>query len=118
VVGVPPLPGAGGAHSGAGVVELLVHTGAWAGFDHDRVVFKAEIGATTADVCQVQGVWVDPSLRGRGIGTSGTAAVVEQARARIAPVVSLYVNDFNLPARRAYEKIGFSQVATFASILF
>jgi predicted GNAT family acetyltransferase len=117
-VGVSPLTGDGGALYRARVEELIALNRAWARFDHDRVVFKAEIGATTADVCQVQGVWVDPSLRGRGIGTSGTAAVVEQARARIAPVVSLYVNDFNLPARRAYEKIGFSQVATFASILF
>ena len=117
-VGVSPLTGDGGALYRARVEELIALNRAWARFDHDRVVFKAEIGATTADVCQVQGVWVDPALRGRGIGTSGTAAVVEQARARIAPVVSLYVNDFNLPARRAYEKIGFSQVATFASILF
>jgi predicted GNAT family acetyltransferase len=43
---------------------------------------------------------------------------VEQARATIAPVVSLYVNDFNIAARRAYEKVGFSQVSTFASVLF
>lgn len=117
-VGVSPLTGDGGALYRARVEELIGLKRAWARFDHDRVVFKAEIGATTADVCQVQGVWVDPALRGRGIGTTGTAAVVEQARAQIAPVVSLYVNDFNLPARRAYEKIGFAQVATFASVLF
>ncbi|MFN2538536.1 MAG: GNAT family N-acetyltransferase [Mycobacteriales bacterium] len=117
-VGVSPLAGDGGALYRARVEELIALKRAWARFDDGRVVFKAEIGATTAEVCQVQGVWVDPALRGRGVGTAGTAAVVEQARAAIAPVVSLYVHDFNIAARRAYEKIGFAQVATFASILF
>ena len=117
-VGVSPLAGDGGALYRARVEELIALRRAWARFENGRVVFKAEVGATTAEVCQVQGVWVDPALRGRGLGTAGTAAVVEQARAAIAPVVSLYVNDFNMAARRAYEKIGFAQVATFASILF
>jgi len=63
-------------------------------------------------------VWVDPARRGSGIGTTGTAAVVLSAQADLAPVVSLYVNDFNTPARRSYEKVGFTQVGTFASVLF
>jgi predicted GNAT family acetyltransferase len=46
------------------------------------------------------------------------AAVVDACRRDLAPAVSLYVNDFNAPARRAYERVGFSQVGTFASILF
>ena len=117
-VGVSPLAGDGGALYRARVEELIALKRAWARFEGGRVVFKAEIGATTAQVCQVQGVWVDPSLRGRGLGTAGTAAVVEGARAGVAPIVSLYVNDFNIAARRAYEKIGFTQVATFASVLF
>jgi predicted GNAT family acetyltransferase len=36
----------------------------------------------------------------------------------VAPVVSLYVNDFNLPARMAYRRAGFTEVASFASVLF
>ena len=117
-VGVSPLAGDGGALYRARVEELIALRRAWARFEGGRVVFKAEIGAATEEVCQVQGVWVDPALRARGMGTAGTAAVVEQARATVAPVVSLYVNDFNIAARRAYEKVGFVQVGTFASILF
>jgi predicted GNAT family acetyltransferase len=30
---------------------------------------------------------------------------------------SLYVNSFNVPARRAYERVGFERVATFSTVL-
>jgi uncharacterized protein len=33
-------------------------------------------------------------------------------------VVSLYVNDWNVPARRAYEHVGFTQSATFSTVMF
>jgi len=36
----------------------------------------------------------------------------------IAPVVSLYVNQGNVAARRSYERAGFHQVGTFATVLF
>ncbi len=117
-VGVSPLRTDGGAGYRARVAELVGagHSLAW--FDKGDVVFKAEIGAVSRAACQVQGVWVAPRHRGRGIGTAGTAAVVEYARAAIAPVVSLYVNDFNGPARAAYQRVGFREVGRFASVLF
>ena len=117
-VGVSPLAGDGGALYRARVHELVEQGRAFARFDDGIVVFKAEVGAATSSVAQVQGVWVHPSLRGRGVGTTGTAAVVAATRASIAPVVSLYVNDYNIAARRSYEKVGFRQVGTFASVLF
>lgn len=117
-VGVSPLVGDGGALYRSRVEELVAQGRAFARIEDGRVLFKAEVGAATAAACQVQGVWVDPALRGRGLGTGGTAAVVELARARVAPLVSLYVNDFNVAARRAYEKVGFSEAGTFASVLF
>ena len=51
-------------------------------------------------------------------GAAGTAAVVEYARTAIAPVVSLYVNDFNTTARAAYARVGFREVGQYASVLF
>ena len=81
-------------------------------------MFKAEVGSATPYACQVQGVWVPPELRGRGHASAGMAAVVQAARATIAPVVSLYVNDFNTPARSAYRRAGFTEVGTFMSVLF
>jgi predicted GNAT family acetyltransferase len=46
------------------------------------------------------------------------AAVVASCLRDVAPAVSLYVNDFNAPARRAYERVGFTEVGVFASVLF
>src|SRR4051794_41241352 len=83
-----------------------------------EVMFKAEIGGVSRAACQIQGVWVAPAYRGRGVGTVGTAAVVEYARAAIAPVVSLYVNDFNAPARAAYRRGGVREGGGSPSVLF
>jgi uncharacterized protein len=90
----------------------------YARIDNGKVVFKAEIGAITPQACQIQGVWVDPDLRGRGHAVAGMAAVVEHALKCFAPLVTLYVNDYNLPARAAYRKVGMREVDTFMSVLF
>ena len=117
-VGVSPLIGDGGAAYRARVAELIRAGRAFARISGGRVIFKAEVGAATSQACQVQGVWVRPEFRGRGLAAPGMAAVVTEARQTIAPVVSLYVNDFNAPARAAYGRTGFRQVGEFMSVLF
>jgi predicted GNAT family acetyltransferase len=117
-VGVSPLRVDGGVGYRARVAELVRAGQSLAWMEDGEVLFKAEIGAVSRAVCQVQGVWVAPAHRGRGIGTAGTAAVVEYARTAIAPVVSLYVNDFNQAARAAYRRVGFREVGLYASVLF
>ncbi|WP_204012134.1 GNAT family N-acetyltransferase [Sphaerimonospora thailandensis] len=117
-VGISPDSGDGGALYRSRVAELIRIGRSYARIEDGRVVFKAEIGAVTPQACQVQGVWVDPELRGRGHAVSGMAAVVEQAMSYFAPLVTLYVNDYNLPARAAYRKVGFRDVDTFMSVLF
>ena len=39
------------------------------------------------------------------------AAVVRDALRRVAPTVSLYVNDYNTVARRVYDRCGFRRSA-------
>lgn len=90
----------------------LVHLG-----PSREVVFKAELGAVTPEVTQVQGVWMNPSFRGLGLSAGYMSAVVVLAQT-LAPVTSLYVNDFNTRARASYERVGFRQVGTFATVLF
>jgi len=117
-VGVSPLRADGGAGYRARVADLVRAGQSLAWIEGGQVLFKADVGAVSRAACQLQGVWVAPQYRGQGIGQRGTAAVVEYARTAIAPVVSLYVNDYNAAARAAYERVGFQQVGTYASILF
>jgi predicted GNAT family acetyltransferase len=117
-VGTSPLGNDNGAAYRARVRDLVLAGRAFARIEGGQVLFKAELGAVSVRACQVQGVWVHPEHRGRGLGTLGTAAVVDEALRSVAPVVSLYVNDYNLPARRAYQRVGFENVGTFSSVLF
>ena len=117
-VGVSPVGPDGGAAYRARVAELIRAGRSYARIEGGHVVFKAEIGAVTPLACQVQGVWVPPELRGRGHATRGMAAVAAEAMRSVAPVVSLYVNDFNTPARAAYQRVGFTEAGTFMSVLF
>ncbi len=117
-VGISPVGPDGGAAYRARVIELIEAGRSYARVEDGTVVFKAEIGAVTPFACQVQGVWVPPPLRGRGHAERGMAALVTMALRSVAPVISLYVNDFNAPARAAYRRVGFAETGTFASVLF
>lgn len=115
-VGVDPETGGGGYR--ARVTQLVAQGWSFGIVEDNSILFKAEVGAVSPEACQLQGVYVRPDLRDRGMAAPALAAVVEQARATIAPVVTLFVNDHNIAARRAYERVGFEQTDTFASILF
>lgn len=117
-VGISPMAGDGGLLYQARVAELVGAGRSFARIDDGRVVFKAEIGAATPQACQIQGVWVDPEYRGRGLSETGMAAVLRYALADVAPVVSLYVNDYNTAARAAYRRVGFEETGAFMSVLF
>lgn len=117
-VGVSPIGHDGGTGYRARVTELVRAGHAFVRTEGGQVIFKAELGAVSRDAVQVQGVWTHPEHRGRGIGTAGMAAVVAETIRSVAPIVSLYVNGYNLPARAVYEKVGFTQVGRFASVLF
>ncbi|MFD5487605.1 GNAT family N-acetyltransferase [Streptomyces virginiae] len=117
-VGVSPMAGDGGLLYQARVAELVAGGRSFARVEDDKIVFKAEIGAATSRACQIQGVWVAPEFRGRGHSETGMAAVVEYALRDVAPVVSLYVNDFNTAARAAYRRVGFREGGAFMSVLF
>nr|WP_232827298.1 GNAT family N-acetyltransferase [Jiangella endophytica] len=117
-VGVSPTGTDGGAYYKARLTELVRAGRAFARFEDGEIVFKAEIGAVTPHACQVQGVWVRPDRRGERLSVGGMAAVVQYALREIAPAVTLYVNDFNVAARGAYRRVGFTEVGRFATIMF
>lgn len=117
-VGVSPEAGGSGDLYRARVTQLVSRGWSFARFEGGRLVFKAEVACATADAAQIQGVWVPPERRGEGLAVAGMAAVVQQVRATIAPTVSLYVNEWNEPARKAYARVGFQETARFSTVMF
>ncbi|MCW2816784.1 MAG: GCN5-related N-acetyltransferase [Nocardioides sp.] len=117
-VGVSPEAGGTGDLYRARVTQLMSRGWSFARFEGGRLIFKAEVACATADAAQIQGVWVPPERRGEGLAVSGMAAVVNMVRADIAPSVSLYVNEWNQPARRAYRRVGFRETTRFSTVMF
>ncbi|HEV7418712.1 MAG TPA: GNAT family N-acetyltransferase [Mycobacterium sp.] len=115
-VGVDPRLGDGGRGYRRRVAGLIAAGRAWARFERGEVVFKAEVGSQSPAVGQIQGVWVHPDSRGRGLGAAGTAALAA-AVVHGGRTASLYVNSFNTVARATYARIGFREVGTFATVL-
>ncbi|MEZ0494238.1 GNAT family N-acetyltransferase [Kineococcus sp. TBRC 1896] len=121
-IGYAPAPPDGGGAYRARIAELVSTGRSFVRIDAGRsgpeVVFKAELGAVSPKVVQVQGVWVPPHRRGEGLSEPAMAAVVEAARADGVQQVSLYVNDYNARALAAYRRVGFREVGSFATVLF
>ena len=110
-------PGEGGAgHYRSRIAGLIRENKAFGVFDHGEVVFKADFGAVSPRTCQIQGVWTRPDLRGRGLGHAAMVGVLDRALA-VAPSASLYVNDFNEPARRMYARLGMREIAVLSTVL-
>jgi uncharacterized protein len=117
-VGISPELDGGRDLYRARVNQLVGRGWSFSRIEDGRVVFKAEVACATPNACQIQGVYVDPELRGQGLCTAGMASVVDICLREIAPAVSLYVNAHNEPARAAYRRAGFEQTHTFATIMF
>ena len=117
-VGVSPEDGGGADLYRARVAQLISRGWSFSRIENGRVVFKAEVACASPYAAQIQGVYVAPDRRGEGLAAGGMAAVVDHVRSSIAPIVSLYVNDWNAPARRAYHRVGFRETARFTTIMF
>jgi predicted GNAT family acetyltransferase len=117
-VGISPTLGGAGTAYRNRITELVSSRRSYVRYLGNELVFKAEVGTVGAGVAQIQGVWVKPEHRGTGLSIPAMAAVVKLVLADIAPVASLYVNEFNLPALATYRNVGFEQVDTFATVLF
>lgn len=117
-VGISPTSNGGGTAYRNRISELVSSRRSFVKYLGSELVFKAEVGTVGAGVAQIQGVWVKPEFRGKGISVPAMAAVVKLVLADLAPVVSLYVNDYNEVALNTYRSAGFEHVDTFATVLF
>ncbi|NHA67021.1 GNAT family N-acetyltransferase [Phycicoccus flavus] len=115
-IGYPPYTGSSRGYR-ASLASLIARGHTFVVVEDGEVVFKTDVGSLALGCAQLQGVWVTPRLRGQGLAVPMLAAVLEQLMVGQAPVVSLYVNDFNRAARATYTSLGFRSVGEFSTVL-
>jgi hypothetical protein len=87
-------------------------------WSRDReILFKAEASAWTERAVQLQQVWVDPALRGRGYAKRGLADLCRLLLTR-TPIVCLFVRPENAPALALYESLGMRRTISYRSLIF
>jgi len=74
-----------------------------------QIAAKCEYSAVTSETVQLMGVWTHPSFRRRGYARALLREVCGHC-ARKGKTVTLFVNDFNLPAIALYEDLGFQRI--------
>ncbi len=89
----------------------------WLWREGGQILFKAEASAWTPDAVQLQQVWVDPELRGRGYGRRGLADLC-RLLLETTPTVCLFVRPENAPAIALYDRIGMRRTITYRSLIF
>ena len=79
--------------------RILIHK------KNNEIVFVVEIGTRSQRGAQVGSIYVPPQFRRKGFALSGvhgtTKALIQQCS-----LISLLVNEHNIPARRCYDKAG------------
>lgn len=99
-------------------VRIMIDRGMWWIGEHDgEICFFCNAGPRSDYTLQLQGIWTPERLRGRGLATRALAAICAQLLQDV-PTVSLYVNGFNDPALRLYERVGFRRTGELATLLF
>lgn len=115
-IGYAPYTGSNRGYRNS-LAALIARGHTYVVIEDGEVVFKTDIGSLALGCAQLQGVWVAPRLRGQGLAVPMLASVMEQVMAGPAPMVSLYVNDFNAPALATYRALGFAPVGDFTTVL-
>jgi uncharacterized protein len=89
----------------------------WIWQESGTIMFKAEASAWTPGAVQLQQVWVDPRVRGRGYAKRGMRDLCRLLLERV-PAVCLFVRADNGPAIRVYEAIGMRHTISYRSLIF
>jgi uncharacterized protein len=82
-----------------------------------KIAFKCEFSAVTGTAVQLMGVWTAPQFRRKGYGRLGMREVCGHIL-RQGKQVALFVNDFNTPAVRLYESLGFRRIGTNRALIW
>ena len=78
----------------------------WVLVAQDQLIFKADIISDTSEVVYLEGVYVDPEQRGKGLGSKCLMQLTQTLLNR-STSVSVLVNQERRPAQEFYKKLGF-----------
>jgi ribosomal protein S18 acetylase RimI-like enzyme len=95
----------------------IEHGRSWIWREDGHILFKAEASAWTDKAVQLQQVWVEPHMRGRGYGKRALADLCGLLLSR-TPVVCLFVRPENEAAIGLYESLGMRRTITYRSLIF
>ena len=87
----------------------------WVWVEEGALMFKAEVLTDTPEVAYLEGVWVNPVERGKGIGLRCMSQLTRELLSRTASVC-LLVNDRFQAAQRFYKKAGYKFVSHYDTI--
>lgn len=90
---------------------MVARSHTWLAVDAERPlgsVAATRLPEQPEDECVLVAMWVDPRARGRGVGEQLVATVLDSAASRGLSRVVLEVAHENAPARRLYERMGFT----------
>jgi uncharacterized protein len=83
--------------------------------ENGDLVFKADIIAETADVIYLEGIYVAPGQRGKGVGSSCLAKLSMELLNRVQHI-SLLSNVTFTDSHRAYQKAGYRKTGSCVSV--
>lgn len=78
----------------------------WVVFNEDKLVFKADVIAETTEVMYLEGIYVNPEQRGKGVGANCLSQLSRTLLEKVKHVCLLSNVDFQ-QAHNAYLKAGF-----------
>jgi ribosomal protein S18 acetylase RimI-like enzyme len=87
----------------------------WVYIDEGKVVFKADIVSESPEVIYVEGVWVAPGERGKGVGLR-CMSMLGRELLRRAESISLLVNERNRDAQSFYNRAGYRFICNYETI--
>ena len=91
------------------------YTHVWS--DAHGLCFRASVSAVTPDAAQVSGVYTPLERRNQGLARRGLSELCQRLLER-SRHVCLFVNDFNAPALAVYHRMGFCDLAPWASAFY
>src|SRR5882724_1006274 len=87
----------------------------WVWVEDGRLMFKTEVLTDTPEVAYLEGVWVDPAERGKGVGLRCMSQLTGELLSRTASVC-LLVNERFQQAQGFYKRAGYKIISHYDTI--